>query len=642
MNLAGKDEAVAIQLSDSDSQISGSIFPKDADEPANLDVQLNVNSSNLNNQLYIRRANSYYFYPDSEVTFFLNGTVDAFDIMFSSRLSQVRDSFAWVCSYSDRILKHLEANQDDGSMLLTFPFSNCDGASTVQLFVCGAREYKNSDGSVEWRPAEYIDQFALQSSYNSDGKLQLLIEKNRIEAINYHVDTHENGLTFVFAVRYVNQTGFITVGLPVGDSNYRTLGGTFEMTVYTDYLSDVSPNKNPFVIQNGETVPAVRLNALPFRAYEAIYNAYYRNEVIDPFILNGQPEYNRYITNDGDGADFSTPLYLRNRNYELDYLTSCVNNPQQGIAPLVGVSSAGVFTFQDPDTGTKYTLTPTIGDDGNTLTGIDSYSDDMPVGTVRMMKNLITHGISINDFRNVNALQTFLEKNIRRGYKYKDQIMSHFGVNVRYDALDMPEFIGGFTRQVNVQQINQSAETGQGQLGDYAGQASLFGQSEHSINHYCDEHGWIIAVMTVVPIPTYSQLLPKYFIKDNLLSYAFPEFNNLGYQPILYNEVAPIQTYANGDNLNDVFGYQRPNYDMISQVDTLHGSFRSTLNNYLITRVFGNRPQLGHDFLTIDKNDYTSPFVDTKPTSDDIIGQVYFDISAQRPVSKFAIPRLEP
>lgn len=404
---------------------------------------------------------------------------------------------------------------------------------------------------------------------------------------------------------------------------------------------DVSPELNPFVIQQNEQYPAIRLNALPFRAYEAIYNTYKRNNFINPLRINNEIEYNEVVTNRMQGADSITPLYLRNRNYELDFLTDARTSPQQGIAPLVGVTENGTFKFED-ENGQQFTLKPILNDDGDTITGIEEYDEGLPTGSIQQLQQMINYGISISTFRATNALQVWLETNIRRGFKYEDQMLSHFGVNVTKLELQEPIFIGGFTRRLEVQQINATATSGGINLGDYAGQAGLFSQSKHNINYHCQEHGFIIATLTIVPIPSYSQLLPKLFLKNNALDYYFKEFSHLSMQPITYNEVCPIQSFIAGDDLNDVFGYQRPNYDLVANVDEAHGLMRTKFQNYLLTRVFANRPQLSQSFIEVNPSELTSPFVDTSVDEDTFLGQVYFDISAKRPIPRIAIARLEP
>lgn len=414
--------------------------------------------------------------------------------------------------------------------------------------------------------------------------------------------------------------------------------------IHTDesIVGDVSPELNPFVIQPGEQYPAIRLNALPFRAYESIYNTYKRNNFINPLRINGEVEYNEVVTNRAQGADDITPLNLVNRNYELDYLTDCRTSPQQGIAPLVGVTNNGIFEFQDTNTGQTYSLKPILNDDGDTIAGIEEYDEGIPTGSIEQLQQMINYGISISTFRATNALQVWLETNIRRGFKYEDQMLSHFGVNVTKLELQEPIFIGGFTRRIEVQEVTAMASSDGINLGDYAGKAGLFTQQKHDINYHCQEHGFIIATLTIVPIPSYSQLLPKLFLKSNALDYYFKEFSHLSMQPITYNEVCPIQSYIAGDDLNDVFGYQRPNYDLIANVDEAHGLMRTKFQNYLLTRVFGSRPQLSQSFIEVKPGDITSPFVDANTDEDTFLGQIFFEIDAKRPIPRIAIARIEP
>lgn len=447
------------------------------------------------------------------------------------------------------------------------------------------------------------------------------------------------GTSFYITLGYSAQDESIVDFLDSGEYN---LGNVWQIQRFYVSNADVSPLNNPFVVQSGETQPDIKLSALPFRAYESIFNAWFRNSNgVDPFILNGVPEYNRYCTNLNGGADSTTPLYLRYRNYELDFLTSATTTPQAGIAPLVGVSATGVFTFKDENDQT-FKLYPQISNDGHTLTGIDSYDDGLPIGSVMRLTDMIRFGVSINDFRNVNSLQRWCENSLRRGFRYSEQLLAHFGVSPSYKDLLMPEYLGGFDREISVQQINATAETADMSLGDYAGQAGLFAQNKHSINHYFDEAGFVICVMCIVPIPNYSQLLDKKFIKENVLSYYFPEFRNIGMQPINYQEVTPIQAKLHNKSYYDVFGYQRPYYDLIASVDEAHSKMRTDLQGFLITRNFGQPPQLGHNFIQINPDEMTNPFVEEPAFGNDqFIGQVHFDIKAKRPISKIHLPRLE-
>lgn len=402
-------------------------------------------------------------------------------------------------------------------------------------------------------------------------------------------------------------------------------------------LADVDKSLNVF---NSHNKNNVELSALPYRAYEAIYNSFYRDDRNNPRLVDGRPEYNKYITTDAGDQD-TTDYKLFFRNWEQDFLTTSVPSPQQGVAPLVGISSTGRMTFADPEDSSKsYQVQGEFADDGQ-LSGVN-YLENVPGSVQRSLIDFASSGISINDFRNVNAFQRWLETNIRRGLKYKDQIKSHFDVDVSYQELDMPEFIGGVSEPIQVNKISQTSEATEGSpLGSFAGQASCIGQSKHRISHYCDEHGFIIGILSVVPVPNYSQLLPKFFLKNEPLDYFFPEFGKIGLQPIRNKEVAPVQSFVdNNSPLDGVFGYQRPWYDYLSSTDEVHGDFRTTLRDFLLNRVFRGVPKLGSTFTIIDPNQLNDVFTDTDD-NDKILGQLYFECYAKRPIPVYGIPQLE-
>lgn len=322
-----------------------------------------------------------------------------------------------------------------------------------------------------------------------------------------------------------------------------------------------------------------------------------------------------------------------------------MTSPQFGVAPLVGISSSGKASFMASD-GNTYSAQLVTADDGDTVNSVQ-FTSDVPNDVKRSAILTASSGISINDFRAVNSLQRWLEANYRRGLKYRDQLMEHFGVTPSYAELDMPEFIGGVSEFVNIQQINQTSESTDGSpLGSYAGQASCVGSSNNKVSHYCDEHGFIIGVISIVPVPCYSQLLPKFFSKFENLDYYSPEFGHIGMQPIPYREVCPLTALSQGLDLDTTFGYQRAWYDYLSSTDEVHGMFRTYFKDFILQRVFNNVPSLTPEFLTVDESQLNNVFVydetGSDSSSDDkILGQIHFDVKAKRPIPRYGIPRLE-
>nr|DAX07558.1 MAG TPA: Major capsid protein [Microviridae sp.] len=396
----------------------------------------------------------------------------------------------------------------------------------------------------------------------------------------------------------------------------------------------------PFYTEDWKKLPPIPLSALPFRAYEAYYNAFGRDIRNNPFIVDGKPEYNRYVPSVEGGGDIY-PYRLHYANWEPDAYTTALQSPQAGIAPLVGITSLGEATFRD-ESGVEYHAQLETADDGDTVTGFQVKSSNAPADVIRNLIGLATSGVSISDIRNVNSLQRFLEIRIRQSPRYKNLVKGLFDVNLDYDELMMPEFLGGISDTIPVYKVTQTSPTEGNPLGSFAGQGSLQSGMRHVIRKYCPEDGYILGVMSVVPAANYSQLLAPHFTRMNLLDWHFPQFNNISYQPMLYKHLCPYQAYAvNPANVNNVFGYQRAYWDLISSFDEVHGEFRGSMRNFLINRVFDKAPELSQDFLLVNPDHVNDVFAMTSENGDKILGSIAFDIVKKTTIPRNSIPHIE-
>lgn len=396
----------------------------------------------------------------------------------------------------------------------------------------------------------------------------------------------------------------------------------------------------PFYTPNSHKLPAIPLSALPFRAYESYYNAFGRDIRNNPFIVDGKPEYNRYVPSLKGGSD-TYKYQLHYANWEPDAYTTALQSPQAGVAPLVGITSLGEATFRDA-AGTEYHAQLETADDGDTVTGFQVKSSNAPTDVIHNLIGMATSGVSISDFRNVNSLQRFLEIRVRQSPRYKNLVKGLFDVNLDYDELMMPEFLGGISDTIPVYKVTQTTPTEGNPLGSFAGQGSLQSGMRHVIRKYCPEEGYILGVMSVVPAANYSQLLAPHFTRMNLLDWHFPQFNNISYQPMLYKHLCPYQAYAaNSGYINNVFGYQRAYWDLISSFDEVHGEFRGSMRNFLINRVFDKAPELSKDFLLVNPDHVNDVFAMTSENGDKILGSIAFDITKKTTIPRNSIPHIE-
>lgn len=433
--------------------------------------------------------------------------------------------------------------------------------------------------------------------------------------------------------------------------------------------SETTYQTTPFATKNK---PAnLRLLAYRFRAYEAVYNAYYRDIRNNPFVVDGRPVYNKWLPNMKGGAD-ETTYTLHQANWERDFLTTAVPNPQQGAsAPLVGLVVGDVVTRSEDGTysvekktvlvdedGSKYGISYKVSEDGERLVGVDydPVSEKTPVTAINSYAELASlateqgSGFTIETLRYVNAYQKFLELNMRKGFSYKQIMQGRWDIDIRFDELLMPEFIGGISRELSMrtveQTVDQQSSSSQGRyaeaLGSKTGIAGVYGSTSNNIEVFCDEESYIIGLLTVTPVPIYTQMLPKDFLYNGLLDHYQPEFDRIGFQPITYKEVCPLNLGVTDtvDKANQTFGYQRPWYEYVAKYDSAHGLFRTNMKNFVMSRVFSGLPQLGQQFLLVDPNTVNQVFSVTEYT-DKIFGYVKFNATARLPISRVAIPRLD-
>lgn len=455
--------------------------------------------------------------------------------------------------------------------------------------------------------------------------------------IVFWVDVRKLKKDYVFVERLISYSA--GSGSETGDIYSIDVLNNFHYTYSTSNWTKPEAANCPFYTPDSK-LPAIPLSALPFRAYEAYYNAFGRDIRNNPFIVDGKPEYNRYIPSIEGGRD-TYKYQLHYANWEPDAYTTALQSPQAGVAPLVGITSLGEATFRDA-AGVEYHAQLETAEDGDTVTGFQVKSSNAPADVVKNLIGMATSGISISDFRNVNSLQRFLEIRIRQSPRYKNLVKGLFDVNLDYDELMMPEFLGGISDTIPVYKVTQTTPTEGNPLGSFAGQGSLQSGMRHVIRKYCPEDGYILGVMSVVPAANYSQLLPPHFTRMSLLDWHFPQFNNISYQPMLYKHLCPYQAYAvNPANVNKVFGYQRAYWDLIASFDEVHGEFRGSMRNFVINRVFDSAPELSKDFLLVNPDHVNDVFAMTAENGDKILGSIAFDITKKTTIPRNSIPHIE-
>ena len=439
-----------------------------------------------------------------------------------------------------------------------------------------------------------------------------------------------------------------------------------------DFLTSFSYYGNSPSDTRLKYLPAI--SQLPFRAYQLIWNEWYRSqdlqdEISVPF-TSGQEPYN------GDVAQ--RIMQLRQCNWDKDYFTSALPYAQKG-AP-VSIPMSGDVSLKDVDD--RYaapgyikntsggTLNSTAGGTVSAvgtnplpsdsallrttgLTWSDANQNAVydPNGTLE-----VTGGSTlINDLRNAISLQRFFERNARAGSRYVEFIREHFRRRVPDSTIQRPEYLGGGMNQVNIGEVLQTSET-RGDApagadvtpqGTMAGHAVGLGKS-NSFKYHFVEHGLIMGVMFVRPKLEYHDAIPRYLFKKNQFDFYFPEFAHIGEQEIQNKELFPEllgaattgDLEANKSYQEAVFGYQSRNAEYKFIPSSIHGDMRKTLDFWHMNKRF-LEPKLNSDFLTIAPDDpnLLRPFA-VQDGTDVLWCQVFNRVRAIRPIPFFSEPGL--
>ncbi len=379
-------------------------------------------------------------------------------------------------------------------------------------------------------------------------------------------------------------------------------------------------------------------SALPFAAYQEIYNEYYRDQNLIDKVDNSLL--------DGNNAATILPLTtIRKRAWQHDYFTSGLPWTQKGAeatiplgatAPLIldesewtrigntdGLPSPAVSSLQQETDGG---ISPRKG--VLVTGGRDAFIDITTNTTVDLSQATAS---SINDLRRAFKLQEFLEKNARGGSRYVESILSHFGVRSSDARLQRPEFLGGGSSPVTISEVLQTSsnDTEPTPQGNMAGHGISVGGS-NNFNYSCEEHGYIIGIMSVMPKTAYQQGLPKHFSKFDKFDYFWPSFGHLGEQAILNKELY----LANDGEDEDTFAYT-PRYSEYKYIpSSVHGEFKTTLDFWHMGRIFENRPRLNQTFIEADPTDRIFAVLD----SEKLYAHVFHKIKATRKMPYFGTP----
>lgn len=373
------------------------------------------------------------------------------------------------------------------------------------------------------------------------------------------------------------------------------------------------------------------VSALPLVAYQKIYNEYYRDQNLCPEVPV------KAITGLNPTPDFSQ---LRKRAWEHDYFTAALPFAQKGAPvslPLGTFDDIGVLVNDQVNPGFLGQLQSAIGPpDASISVGTPSPAA-LPgnPGFYAETSNLNLAAATINDLRTAFRLQEWLEKNARGGTRYTESILAHFGVKSSDKRLQRPEYITGTKSPVIISEVLATADTGSVPQGNMSGHGISVTEGKYG-NFYCEEHGYIIGILSVLPKTAYQQGIPKHFLKRlNPYQYFFPSFANLGEQAVENREIYAFQAAGAG---SETFGYVPRYAEYKFEPSRVAGDFRTTLDFWHAGRIFATPPLLNQDFIEMDSTAVDRIFAVTDPAEQKMLCHCFNKVRATRLMPKFGTP----
>lgn len=419
-----------------------------------------------------------------------------------------------------------------------------------------------------------------------------------------------------------------------------------------------------------------KINALPFRAYNHIWNSYFRNENLQNSLV--------FKTDDSDDE---TDLYALQRiNKRADFITTALKAPQAGpqvqlplgtTAPVVGngrglkltdgvaggpLMSAGYYG-QEAHDDTHY-----LAGVGNTYIGTGpnpelghvtaTFNQNRVLGVAGDDSGLVAilneaAGASIQSLRQLIATQELLERDNRNGTRYTEVLEGRYGVTNPDLLLYRPQYLGGTSQLLGTTPVIQTSSSD-----NVTPQANLAGygytsDSGRVINASFGEFGYIIGLVCITSEPQYQYGCDKLYTMFDRFDFYYPEFNYIGDEAI-NNE----QIYCQGDDVTDeigniidkqAFGYTERNAYYKQNLNEICGRLRSdsinnngqsdTLAQWHYAEAWTEKPNLNGTFMQ-DKTVETVRRSLALQNEPQVIMACDFDATVYTPIPEYNIPKI--
>ena len=415
------------------------------------------------------------------------------------------------------------------------------------------------------------------------------------------------------------------------------------------------------------------VSALPFRAYYKIWNEYFRAQAVQDSVYFPTGDSDSYaLKPSSTSASYVNTAYqglwLMPVDKYHDYFTSCLPSPQKGQPVLLPLGTqAPVLTSPNDVVNYNFSNYGQMKDyvvrgweslAGGSLikSDISFLADNRGIELDEASKFVPTNmyadlssatASTINDLRNAITIQHFMEMQARGGSRYTEIIKTFFGVTSPDARLQRPEYLGGKSIPINVDQVVQtSAAEGQPSPLGSTSAFSLTGDNSNSFTYSSTEHGMIIGLCCVRPEHTYQQGIEKKWLRKQRYDFYYPVFANISEQPVYLKELYAF--YSPKGALNSepdkVFGYQEAWADYRYSNNKVTGGFRNSaidsLSAWHYADFYLSAPTLSDSWIKEDPSLIERTLAYQANDDVQFLADFYFKSIWTRPMPVYSVPGL--